>query len=57
MSKLPTLHEIEQLVQLAKREGVQQLTVGKFTVVLEQPKENSAASAIGFQMAPEPETE
>lgn len=57
MSKLPTFEEVEKLVQLAKREGCQQLTVGKFTVVMLEPKPETSAVAIGFALNPEPEQE
>lgn len=57
MSKHLTYDEVEKLILLAKREGCQQLTVGKFTVVMLEPKPETSAVAIGFALNPEPEQE
>lgn len=55
MSKAPTYEEAEKLIALAKREGCQQLTVGKFTVVLTEQKPETSAVAIGFVLPVETE--
>ncbi len=57
MSKHLTYDEVEKLILLAKREGCQQLTVGKFTVVMSEAKPETSAEAIGFALQPEPEQE
>lgn len=53
----PTYEEVEALIHLAKREGVQQLTVGKFTVVLTEEKPPIATVAVGFALPVEQEPE